>query len=386
MAVFAVTRVLILGGAGVFGSRLAHILDQDARIELVLGGRNYIRARKVAESLSGPARKTAAIVSAQDVGPALVKLQPDILVNCVGPFQGQDYHVAEAAIAARLPYVDLADGRTFAEGFGRLDEAAKTAGVFALTACSTTSALSSAAALALSASLSRVDGVRVGVTPGNRAPRGRAVVEAILSYVGEPVPQRRGGVDVAAPGWGRLARLELPGLGARLFSPCDAPDLPAMKMLFPMAQDIELLAGLELTILHLPLFVLARLRRMRVIPNLAAAAPFFHKAAQWFEPFGSDRGGMFVELSGLDEEGAPARRRWSLCAGSGDGPYIPAMAAAHVVKRVADGGGFAPGARMVVGEITLADFEREFAAFDIETTMEASDGADALSRPVWRTL
>lgn len=386
MAVFAMTRVLILGGAGVFGSRLARILDQDARIEIVIAGRTLSRARDVAASLSGPAQKVAETVSAQDVGPALAKLQPDILVNCAGPFQGQDYHVAKAAIAAKVPYVDLADGRTFAEGFACLDKAAKAAGVFALTACSTTSALSSAAALALSASLSRVDGVRVGVTPGNRAPRGRAVVEAILSYVGEPVPQRRGGAEITTPGWGRLTRLELPGLGARLFSPCDAPDLPAMSLLFPKAREIEFLAGLELPILHLPLFVFARLRRIRVIPNLAGVAPLFHRAAQLFEPFGSDRGGMFVELSGLDNQGAPARRRWSLCAGSGEGPYIPSMAAAHVVKRIAEGGVFAPGARMASGEISLADFEREFAAFDIETTMEESDGAEALSRPVWRTL
>ena len=95
---------------------------------------------------------------------------------------------------------------------------------------------------------------------------------------------------------------------------------------------------------------------------------------------------MFVELSGKAENGALVRRRWTLCAGSGDGPYIPAMAAAHVARRIADGGAFAPGARMTMGEISLEDFERESSAFDIRTAMEAGDDADALSRPVRRKI
>ncbi|MEZ5892145.1 MAG: saccharopine dehydrogenase NADP-binding domain-containing protein [Parvularculaceae bacterium] len=379
-------RVLILGGSGVFGSRLARILDRDARFDIVIAGRDRRRAESAVAALGGPARKSIEIFSLDEIAAALARLRPGLVVHCAGPFQGQDYRVAEAAIAARIPYVDLADGRAFAEGFSALDGAAKKAGVSALTACSTTSALSTAAAKRLAADLSRIDGVRVGVTPGNRAPRGRAVIEAILGYAGAPIPVWRDGAPATVTGWGKLEMVRLPGLGRRLFSPCDAPDLPAMRLLFPSAKRIDFLAGLELSVLHIPLFALAMLRRWRILPNLAAAAPLFQAIAQWLEPFGTDKGGMFVELCGRNLAGAPARRRWSLYAGSGDGPFIPAMAAAIIAKRIASGAAPAPGARMTAGEITLDDFAREFAAFDITTEMEASDDADALSRSLWRAV
>ncbi len=380
------TRILILGGAGVFGSRLARMLDRDARFDLVIAGRNEARAQEFAATLTGPARKEGVGASVDSIADTLRQMAPDLVIHCAGPFQGHDYTVAEAAIAVGIDYADLSDGRAFAEGFPILDAAAKKAGVFALTACSTTSALSTAAALRLAEGLSRIDAVRVGVTPGNRAPRGPAVVEAILSYVGEPIPVRKDGETVMATGWGSLARESLPGLGARYFSPCDAPDMPAMNRLFPQARRIDFLAGLELPILHLPLWTLAKLRRARMIPNLAGAAGFFHAAASRFEAFGGDKGGMFVELAGTDGTGAPVRRRWRLVAGSGDGPNIPAIAAAILAKRCASGDRPAPGARITMGDIALDAFEQEFAAFDITTAMETSDGADAVSRPVWRAL
>ena len=363
-------RILILGGSGVFGRRLAAILSRDARFELIVAGRDGERAQQAASDLPGPAAKRGAAVSIDTIDAALTQMAPDVVIHCAGPFQGQDYTVAKAAIAAGVHYLDLSDGRAFSEGFTALNDAARKAGVFALTACSTTTALSTAAAKNLGVGLARVDRIRVGVTPGNRAPRGRAVVAAILSYVGEPVSVLRNGAVAETTGWGRLRRETLPGLKPRWFSPCDAPDIAAMRALFQDSCEIEFEAGLELSILHLPLWALAQLRRRRLIGNLAAAAGLFHRAASWFEPFGGDEGGMFVELEGADAAGKARTRRWSLWAGAGDGPNIPAMAATAVVKMAADGEAPAPGARMVVGDIALAAFEREFSAFDIRTVIE----------------
>ena len=363
-------RILILGGSGVFGRRLAAMLSKDARFDLIIAGRDGARAQQVANDLLGPATKRGAAVSIDGIDSALAQMAPNVVIHCAGPFQGQDYTVAKAAIAAGVHYLDLSDGREYSEGFAVLDDAARKSGVFALTACSTTTALSTAVAKMLGEGFARVDCIRVGVTPGNRAPRGRAVVAAILSYVGEPVCVLRDGVMAETTGWGRLRRESLPGLEPRWFSPCDAPDIAAMGALFPDARQIDFEAGLELSILHLPLWALAQLRRRRLIGNLAAAAGLFHRAASWFEPFGGDEGGMFVELEGADAAGKARSRRWSLWAGAGDGPNIPAMAAAAVVRMAAGGAAPPPGARMVVGDIALAAFEREFSAFDIRTVIE----------------
>ncbi len=355
-----------------FGARLARLLDSDAQFELFIAGRDAKKAERVAADLGGPARKHGVSFEISEIRSALQRYNPEFVVHCAGPFQGQDYGVASACIAAAIPYADMSDGRAFSQGFEALDKAAKKADVFALTAASTTSALSSAVALYLSDRLDRVHCIRVGVTPGNRAPRGRAVVKAILGYVGEPIPVRRKGKQTSTTGWGDLQRIEISGLGRRWFSACDAPDQIVMPKLFPESRDVEFLAGLELSVLHLPLWVLARMRRWRMIPVLSRASGFFHQIASWFEPFGADAGGMFVEIEGAAGD-RPLSLRWSLVAQSGDGPSIPAMATAALARRVAAGAPPPPGARICAGDVTLAEFEREFAAFDIKTAIEESE-------------
>jgi saccharopine dehydrogenase-like NADP-dependent oxidoreductase len=44
---------------------------------------------------------------------ALEVLSPGLVIHCEGPFQGQDYRVSNAALAAGAHYLDLADGRQF---------------------------------------------------------------------------------------------------------------------------------------------------------------------------------------------------------------------------------------------------------------------------------
>src|SRR3546814_10859480 len=56
-------------------------------------------------------------------------LEVDTVIHTAGPFQQQDYRVAQACIDARCNYLDLADGRDFVAGIGKLDAAAHLAGV-----------------------------------------------------------------------------------------------------------------------------------------------------------------------------------------------------------------------------------------------------------------
>ena len=49
----------------------------------------------------------------------------DVVVHAAGPFQGQDYSVAECCIRQRqLHYLDLADDAAFVQGIDRLHDAA----------------------------------------------------------------------------------------------------------------------------------------------------------------------------------------------------------------------------------------------------------------------
>ncbi|HZF99242.1 MAG TPA: hypothetical protein VEY92_13600 [Pseudoxanthomonas sp.] len=53
---------------------------------------------------------------ADDLAARLVALAPGIVIHSAGPFQGCDYRVAEACLAAGVHCIDLADGRDFVAG------------------------------------------------------------------------------------------------------------------------------------------------------------------------------------------------------------------------------------------------------------------------------
>ena len=125
-----VSRVLIIGGYGNFGSFIARALARDPDIRLLIAGRSTAKAGTFIAGLgaANPPEAHALDISS-DPGPAIAAAAPDIVIHAVGPFQCQDYRVAEACIAAGAHYLDLADARAFVTGIGALDEKAKQAGV-----------------------------------------------------------------------------------------------------------------------------------------------------------------------------------------------------------------------------------------------------------------
>jgi len=112
-------RVLVLGGYSNFGQPICRALAQDAGIELLVGGRNAERATAFAGTLG--ARGLAIDARATELAAQLKSQDIATVIHTAGPFQGQDYAVAEACVAAGCNYLDLADGRDFVAGIGALD-------------------------------------------------------------------------------------------------------------------------------------------------------------------------------------------------------------------------------------------------------------------------
>ena len=137
------TRVLLLGAYGFFGSRIAAGLARNPRVQLILAGRDLTKATALAYQL-GLTADSARRVDADEarLGLLLRKLGVNMLIHTAGPFQGQDYHVARAAIEARCHYLDLADSRVFVNGVTCLDAAARTAQIAVITGVSSLPALS----------------------------------------------------------------------------------------------------------------------------------------------------------------------------------------------------------------------------------------------------
>src|SRR5262249_16854702 len=72
--------------------------------------------------------------------------------------------------------------------------------------------------------------------------------------------------------------------------------------------------------------------------------------------WGEHRGGMFVEVGGVGRGGERVMRSWHLIAEGDDGPRIPSMAAAAIVRRVLDGRRPASGASPATADLGLGDY------------------------------
>lgn len=369
-------KLLLVGAGGAFGLRLAQRLAASVPCELLVAGRSQARCARVVEELRSqhPRALVSSVLLDRETVTAeqLRALGPFIVIDAAGPFQGHEPHLAQAAIAAGCHFIDLADARDYVARFPTLDTAAREAGVLAAAGASSTPALSNAALDVLTSGWLEVENVTVSIAPGNRAPRGLAVTQAILSYVGKPVRLMENKAWRTRPGWSLLQRKTLPGLGKRWLSLCETPDLDVIPARFPTVRTVRFLAGLELGLLHLGLWTCGLLVRLRLAPSLAPAAGFFVAAAKLFEPFGSDRGGMLVEATGMDQDGRPARANWSLVAEAGDGPNIPVLPALALIRKLLDGTETRHGAYVCAGLLHLDEITAEFSAFRITTSQTSS--------------
>src|SRR5436305_12373136 len=94
-------RVLIVGGYGTFGGRLAQLLADDERLTLQIGGRSLAAAEAFCAALGGKAAAVPIVFDRTgDVEAQLRRVNPDIVVDATGPFQvyGADpYRLVKAA-------------------------------------------------------------------------------------------------------------------------------------------------------------------------------------------------------------------------------------------------------------------------------------------------
>lgn len=102
--------VIILGGYGGFGARLSRRLAKDGW-RVMVAGRNAEAASRFAASL--PNARPLVADRNGDIAPMLETVNPLLLIDAAGPFQGSGYGVAEACIACGVHYIDLADARDF---------------------------------------------------------------------------------------------------------------------------------------------------------------------------------------------------------------------------------------------------------------------------------
>lgn len=353
--------VLILGGYGNFGKRIAQALVR-AKVPVLIAGRDLSKAEALASELGDLVQPVAFDVNL-DLAAQLACLKPCAVVNTCGPFQTADYRAAETCIAHGVHYIDLADGRSFVTGITQLDAAAKAKSVCVISGASTVPGLSSAVLEHFKHEFASIDSLRFGISPGQKAERGLATTQGILTYVGKPLTPFVG--HAKAYGWQNVHRQAYPGLGKRWMANCDIPDLDVLPPHYGI-RSIQFSAGLELAPLHLGLWALSWLVRLGVPLNLPRHAAMLLSASNWFDRFGSADGGMHVIITGTAPDGTPHSRQWFIIAKDGYGPYIPTIPAIVLAKKVAVGLSPLPGAYPCVGQVTLVEYLAELKEYPIQ--------------------
>lgn len=358
--------VLVLGGYGNFGKRICRALVAKG-IGVIIAGRCESKANSLKNEIGSNLASIAVFDANKDLDLWLKKLKPKVAINTCGPFQMADYGVAEICAANNTHYIDLADGRGFVCGISALDEMARKANIAIISGASTVPTLSSAVLEAFKGEFSSIESMRFGIAPGQKAERGLATTIGILSYVGKPLLPYAGHKNPY--GWQDAYVQKLPMIGNRYMANCDIPDLDLLPQKYDI-KSIQFSAGLELGILHFGLWWFSYLVRglgaIGINIDLSRYGEFFYNAAKWFDRFGSDDGGMFIIISGKDQNGAKLVKKWYIIAKNGDGPQIPTIPAIILAHKLVKDDLAFKGASACVGMLGLDEYLAELDEFEIE--------------------
>jgi hypothetical protein len=386
-------KILIVGGYGIFGGRIVELLEDEPRLTLLIGGRSQARARSFAASRTNASAHLVPVAFDRDadIGQQFAKIRPDLVVDASGPFQGYGencYRLIEACLAARINYLDLADGSDFVAGVSTFDERARSAGLYILSGVSSFPVLTAAVVRKLSADMATVKTISGGIAPSPYAIVGENVIRAVASYAGKRIKRRRDGSSsfayplteqrrytVATPGYVPLHNT--------LFSLMDVPDLQVLPELWPEAEDIWMGAGPQPEVMHRLLTALAWLVRLHLLPTLSPFAALMHFSTNHVR-WGEHRGGMFVAVKGTTVSGAVIKRSWHMIAEGDDGPFIPSMAVEAVVRNALQGRLPLPGARASIRDLELEDYEKLFAARRIVAGIR--DDSESVATPLYASL
>ena len=360
-------QVLILGGYGNFGARIATALVKN-NISVIIAGRDLHQAEALRDKLKQHAAENLVTIAAFDAHQALdqqlAQLKPTLVINTIGPFQTADYSIPTLCIQHKVHYIDLADAREFVNGITCLDALAKENNVFVVSGASTVPGLSSAVVAHYKHHFATIDSLTYGISPGQKAPRGLATTESIFTYLGKPL-KPWGKNQRQYFGWQDIYRQDYPELGKRWMANCDIPDLDLFGQHYGI-KTIRFSAGMESSFLHLGMWLMSYLVRIGIPLNLPKHAKSLLALSHLFDSLGSANGGMHMMISCTNHEGKPLQIKWFIIAKDNDGPQIPCVPAIILSKKIIQGQLQTRGATPCVGLVTLDEYMNELTGFSIQ--------------------
>jgi len=356
-----INKILIIGGYGSFGKRLAEQLCANEALTITLAGRSIQKAQALIEKLL-PISKATLIAAELDVEEEnfekkLTDLHPDLVLDAGGNIHDSRYLVANACIDSGAHYIDLSDDRRHVCDITSLDEKAKNKGVLVISGASATPGLSSMVVDHFKSHFSHIDIIDTAIAPGNKVERGNSCVRGVLSCTGKSFMVLRNGFWQTAYGWMEPRQVEFgDGVGKRWLANINNPDLELFPEWYAVKKNVYVQASLELLFLHLTMVGMALAAKWSLIRNWSNLARPVIKTSHLFKSFGTDKGAMQVVVKGLSTEGKTVRVKWLLQAFNGIGTYIPTLAALIVTEKLISGELTCSGARPCRGLFQYNDF------------------------------
>ena len=370
------SKVLIIGGTGHFGARISRRLAKVPSIELLISSRDQEKAAVLAQEIQSANAKATVSGIALDQSSAefesdIGNLAPFAVIHTAGPYQGQDYRVAEACINVGSHYIDLADGRDFVNNFKLLNDAAQTSGVLLVSGASTLPGISTAVIDVLRTKLNHIAGVEISIAPAHQTPRGPGTVAAVLSYCGRPFKVLKDGNWKTIYGWQDMRLQKYPALGRRLSGACDVPDLSLLAEYVAGIKNVSFHAALEAPWEQISLWVMAWMTRLGLVKDWSRHVSLFSAMSEKLITFGSVKGGMHIQLIGESSDGQPAAYTWFLTADDNHGPEIPCTPSIVLVKKLLRNELNVRGAYACHGFFALDEIMDEFSDFTISSEIIA---------------
>ncbi len=373
-------KVLIIGGYGTFGFRIAQGLSDEESLTLYIAGRNLSKAQVACSSLSGQATFLPLKLDRNHLS---LDFKPDLIIDASGPFQSYNGSpVLDYCLAHGIDYADLSDDGQFVQDVRQQEETAREANIFAVSGLSTCPVLSAIGLGEIEAEIGPVTHAMIGIAPSPKADLGRNVIGAVMSYAGQKsVPIRRDGKTETVAGLTEIreATICVPGdmpLPRLPFAVADAPDAIVLPYGFCNLTDVWTGAGTRPVWLHRILIMLARGISLGVLPKLNRLTNLFHRARGLFR-FGLHRGGMIV--SGANSMGAAS---WHLVAEGNHGPFVPTLPAVAFVKKYLNTTAPEIGAYSGDEVVDLQDLKPEFAKLNISYGLQY----DSHDLPVYEAI
>ncbi len=368
-------RVLIIGGTGIFGQKLCHHLATHFDLDLFISSRSENNAINFVHKLKRQYRDKSfdyvALETAKNLDQVLLKLTPDITIDCSGPFQSADYEIAKAALKSGSHFVDLADAPKYLSGYcDALNELATEQNVASIGGASSSPCFTVALAQQLCADWRRVDDIEIAFVPGGKGDVGPSVIQAILSYAGQTISTWREGKLGHIAGWANSKPMHIGALGWRQTAPAETYDAEYLGKILDVKSTVSFSAGLESPFEHYGVVSMAKLSKWGLpIGHKSIARPLsrlLHKIRFAIKPFVTGRGGMMVRASGLNADGIYQSSEYELIVEQNQGPNIPILPTAAVIRKLLTQIN-TTGAALAFDTVDVADIEAECTNYPIYT-------------------